>query len=297
MPTLEATNGSPAIGAPSPERRTRPIGSKRSVANETEDQTNANWFSARLASAFQVACRTAAHTTRAMAEPFTARSYRTSGDGMPENPSIDRGLPIRLHFLTHDYRPDAPCEAVRRRVLPGRTFGQRYRPLGEVRGPRLHRGSPERAGEEIADESLACQLGLAREADRRERDRLPAAGHPPQDRRAGGLLQGVQGRRYAARDPRRGHHHLREALHLHPGRGAPRPRAAADPRRARRAPRARRPAPPARPPRAEPRGRNHLHRGARRPLRLARRPADRRALRDDQRQTHAPEPVAHHQPR
>src|SRR5882724_5483593 len=88
MPMLEATKGSPAIGEASEGRRERPIGSKRSVANETEDQRNANWFSARLASAFQVACRTAAHTTRARAEPLTARSYRTSGDGMPETPLL-----------------------------------------------------------------------------------------------------------------------------------------------------------------------------------------------------------------
>src|SRR5437870_13690661 len=107
MPTLEATNGSPAIGAPSPERRTRPIGSKRSVASETEDQRNANWFSARLASAFQIACRTAEHTTRAMGEPLTARSYRTSGAGMPENLSIDRDLPIRVHYDPNHYHYDA----------------------------------------------------------------------------------------------------------------------------------------------------------------------------------------------
>src|SRR5882724_5982879 len=290
MPMLEATKGSPAIGEPSEGRRERPIGSKRTVASETEDQRNANWFSARLASAFQVACRTAAHTTRAMAEPLTGRSYRTSGDEIPENPSVDRGLPIRVHFYTHDYRPDAPCETVRRRVLPGRPFRQGYRPLGQVRGPRLHRGPPERAGEENADEPLPRQLGFAREADRRERERLPAAGHPQEDRRAGGLLPRVQGRRDPTRDPRRRHHHLGEAIHLHSGLRSARSRPAPDSGRARSVESARRPASPPRPARALAGGREHEHRGAGGALRFARRAADRRAIRHDQRQAHASEP-------
>src|SRR4029453_16869890 len=250
MATLEATKGSPSLGESSSGRRQRPRGSKRSVASETDDQRNANWFSARLASAFQVACRTAAHTTRAMAEPLTRRSYRTSGDEIPENPSVDRGLPTRVHSYTHDYRPDASCEAVRRRVLPGRPFRQGYRPFSEVRGPRLHGRPPERAGEENADEPLPRQLGLAREADRRERDRLPASGHPPEDRRAGGLLSRVQGRRDPAGDPRRGHHHLGKAVHLHAGRRPARPRITANSGRARRPEGTGRPASPPRPARA-----------------------------------------------
>src|SRR5678816_324403 len=71
MPMLAATNGSPELGDGSPGRRERPRGSKSKAASETDDQRNANWFSARLASAFQIACKTAAHTTSAMAGPLT----------------------------------------------------------------------------------------------------------------------------------------------------------------------------------------------------------------------------------
>ena len=140
------------------------------------------------------------------------------------------------------------------------------------------------------------QLGHAGEADQRERDRVPAPGHPPQDRRARRLLPRVQGRRDAAGHPRRGDHHLREALHLHAGGRSSRSGPAADPRGARRAARARRPAPAAGAARAQPDRRGLGHRGAGRAVRLARRAADRRAVRDDQRQAHAPQPLAHHQP-
>src|SRR5678815_5719089 len=71
MPMLAATNGSPELGDGSSGRRERPRGSKSKAATETDDQRNANWFSARLASAFQIACKTAAHTTSAMAGPLT----------------------------------------------------------------------------------------------------------------------------------------------------------------------------------------------------------------------------------
>src|SRR6267142_4384950 len=223
MPTLAATNGSPEAGAGSSGRRKRPIGSRRSVASETDDQRKANWLSARLANAFQVAWRTAAHTTRARAGPLTVRSYRTPGDGMRENPSIDRGLALEIDSETHDYRPDAPCETVRRRVLPGRPFRQGYRSVSEIRGPGLFGRPRHRAPQEDADESLPRQLGQSREADRRERGRLPAAGHPPEDRRARGVLPGVQGRGDPARHSRRCHHHLREAVHIHPALRAARP--------------------------------------------------------------------------
>jgi hypothetical protein len=52
---LAATNGRPALGVGSAGRRKRPIGSRRRVARDTEDHRKANWFSARLASAFHVA--------------------------------------------------------------------------------------------------------------------------------------------------------------------------------------------------------------------------------------------------
>src|SRR6267142_469614 len=154
MPTLAPTHGSPEAGAGSSGRRKRPIGSRRSVASETDDQRKANWFSARLANAFQVAWSTAAHTTRARAGPLTARSYRTPGVRRPENPSIDRGLALELDSKTHDYGPVAPCETVRRRVLPGRPFRQGYRSVSEIRGPRLFGRPRQRARQEDADESL-----------------------------------------------------------------------------------------------------------------------------------------------
>src|SRR5262245_33699451 len=71
MPMLAATNGSPALGEGSSGRRQRPSGSKSKAASETDDQRKANWFSARLASAFQIACRMAAHTTSVTAGPLT----------------------------------------------------------------------------------------------------------------------------------------------------------------------------------------------------------------------------------
>src|SRR5437773_7886788 len=94
MPTLAATNGRPLAGAGSADRRRRPSGSRSAVASDTEHQRKTNWLSARLARAFQTACRMAAQTTRARAGPLTRRSYRTSGADIVENPSIDRGLPI-----------------------------------------------------------------------------------------------------------------------------------------------------------------------------------------------------------
>src|SRR6267142_700558 len=94
MPTLAATNGRPLAGAGSADRRRRPSGSRSAVASDTEHQRKTNWLSARLARAFQTACRMAAQTTRARAGPLTRRSYRTSGADIDENPSIDRGLPI-----------------------------------------------------------------------------------------------------------------------------------------------------------------------------------------------------------
>src|SRR5882672_340386 len=94
MPTLAATNGRPLAGAGSADRRRRPSGSRSAVASDTEHQRKTNWLSARLARAFQTACRMAAQTTRAKAGPLTRRSYRTSGADIVENPSIDRGLPI-----------------------------------------------------------------------------------------------------------------------------------------------------------------------------------------------------------
>lgn len=71
MATLAATNGRPAAAVDSKENRTRPNGSKSRVASDTEDQRKTNWLSARLARAFQMACSTAAQTTRAMAGPLT----------------------------------------------------------------------------------------------------------------------------------------------------------------------------------------------------------------------------------
>src|SRR2546427_9140785 len=94
MPTLAATNGRPLAGAGSADRRRRPSGSRSAVASDTEHHRKTNWLSARLARAFQTACRMAAQTTRARAGPLTRRSYRTSGADIDENPSIDRGLPI-----------------------------------------------------------------------------------------------------------------------------------------------------------------------------------------------------------
>src|SRR4030095_1054055 len=181
MATLAATNGKPLAGAGSAGRRRRPSGSRSAVASDTEHQRKTNWLSARLARAFQMACRTAAQTTRARAGPLTARSYRTPGADMGQNPSIDRGLGDQLNFNVHDYRPDSTREAVRRGVLPGRSFRQGYRPVGEVRGPGLLGRPEERAAEENPDEPVARQLGQPREADRGERGGLPAAGHPPQD--------------------------------------------------------------------------------------------------------------------
>src|SRR6266850_59040 len=98
MPTLAATNGRPLAGAGSADRRRRPSGSRSAVASDTEHQRKTNWLSARLARAFQTACRMAAQTTRARAGPLTRRSYRTSGADIDENPSIDRGLPINYTF-------------------------------------------------------------------------------------------------------------------------------------------------------------------------------------------------------
>src|SRR5881628_3705271 len=63
-------------------------------------------------------------------------------------------------------------------------------------------GGPANDPQEDAGEPVARQLGQPREAHRRERDRLSAAGHPPEDRRARGLLPGMQGRGDPARDPR-----------------------------------------------------------------------------------------------
>ena len=149
---------------------------------------------------------------------------------------------------------------------------------------------------QAAREPRARELGSAREADRRERDRVPAPGHPPEDRRAGQLLPRLQGRGDPARDSRRGHHHLREALHLHPDGEPARPGPAPDPGGARRAARARRPAPAARAARADPGGREPRHRGAGGALRPARRAPDRGAVRHHQRQAHAAQPVAHREP-
>src|SRR2546427_10180248 len=121
---LAATNGRPVAGALSERSFRRPMGVRSSAASDTEDQRKTNWFSARLASAFQIACRTAAHTTSTSAGPLTCRSYPSQAVRTAENPSIDRGLRDQLDSHTYDYRPDTPCEAVRRRVLRGRTFCQ-----------------------------------------------------------------------------------------------------------------------------------------------------------------------------
>src|SRR4029434_8773331 len=81
-------------GARSAGRRRRPRGSRSAVASDTEHHRKTNWLSARLARAFQMACRMAAQTTRTTAGPLTDRSYRTSGMDIGQNPSIDRGLGI-----------------------------------------------------------------------------------------------------------------------------------------------------------------------------------------------------------
>ena len=131
------------------------------------------------------------------------------------------------------------------------------------------------------------ELGDPREPDRRDLGRLPAPGHPPQDRGAGRLLPRLPGGGQAPRHPRGRDHHLRQAARV--PRGAPPPR----PRVRSRSPRSRASSaswtastgssPSTR---SRPRGPPGPRR-ARRPLRLARRPADRGALRHDQREAHA----------
>src|SRR5262249_29356321 len=86
MATLAATNGRPLAGAGSAGRRKRPSGSRSTVASDTERHRETNWLSARLARAFQTACRMAAQTINIRAGPLTGRSYRTSGEDIGEKP-------------------------------------------------------------------------------------------------------------------------------------------------------------------------------------------------------------------
>ena len=240
-----------------------------------------------------------------------APGYGARPTGQSRNANVDKGLRFSYSYLDrrprrigcpqactggpNDHGSRAPGEAIRGGVLPGLLLRQGHRSAGEVRGPWLRgQGSPRRQGE--ARQPGPRQLGNAREADRRERGRLPAPGDPPEDRRAGGVLPRLQGGGDVARYPRRRHHHLREALHLHPDGEPARPGAPPDPRGAWRAARAGRPAPAPGAARGDPGRREPRHRGARGALRPARRAPDRRALRHHQRQAHAPEPLAHREP-
>jgi len=231
--------------------------------------------------------------------PFNPR-YRVKTGLRPESPLLTgvwASSKVGVRENTHDHGSCPSRKTIRARVLSGVVFGQGHRPPGEIRGPRLRGRVAQGAPEGQARRPGTGQLGDAGKANRGERGRLPAAGDPPEDRRAHHLLPGVQGGRHPAGNPGGGHHHLGEALHLHPDGEPPRPRAAPDPRGARGAPRPRRPAPALGAPRPDPGRRGPGDRGPGGALRHAGRPADRGALRHDQRQAHAAQPLPYREPR
>jgi hypothetical protein len=64
---VATTKGSADTDTPSRQSTQSPAGESRSEASETDDQRNGSGARARLASAFQVECRSAAPTTSASA--------------------------------------------------------------------------------------------------------------------------------------------------------------------------------------------------------------------------------------